>query len=326
MNLTHRTVCAAITVGVLALAPLFAAAQSNYPNRAIRMVVPFAPGGGTDIVGRLLADSLGTALGTTVVVDNRPGGGSTVGTAIVARATPDGYTTLLNTLDLTVSPALHKKLPYDTLRDLIPVSLVADQPNLMVVHPSLPAKTVKEFIAHAQAHSGKLTYGSSGVGTATHLATELLLLSMQRNMIHVPYRGIGPAITAMLGNETTMLISTFASALPNVKAGRLRALGVTSLSRASLLPDVPTVAEAGVPGYEFTVWYGLVVPAGTPRAIVDRLNKETIAQLNSAALQQRFEAQGLTVTPSTTAQYMDKLKAETEKWATAAQVAKIQPE
>jgi tripartite-type tricarboxylate transporter receptor subunit TctC len=326
MNLTCRHTFAAISVGVVMLAPLFAAAQSNYPSRSIRMVVPFAPGGGTDIVGRLLAESLGAVLGTSVVVDNRPGGGSTVGTAIVARATPDGYTALLNTLDLAVSPSLFKKLPYDPLRDFIPVSLVAEQPNLMVVHPSLPVKTVKELIAHAQANPGKLTYGSSGVGTATHLATELLLMSVQRNMIHVPYKGIGPAVSAMLANETTMLISTFASALPHVKTGRLRALGVTALSRASLLPDVPTIAEAGVPGYEFTVWYGLVVPAGTPRAIVDRLNNETVAQLNTANVQQRFDAQGLNVIPSTSAQYMDKLKSETKKWATAARVAKIQPE
>jgi len=325
MNITHRHMCAAIT-SVLALAPLFAAAQGNYPNRSIRMVVPFAPGGGTDIVGRLLAESLATALKASVVVENRPGGGTTVGTAIVARATPDGYTVLLNTLDLAAGPALFKKLPYDPLRDFLPVSLVAEQPNLMVVHPSLPAKTVKEFSAHVQANPGKLTYGSSGVGTVTHLATELLLLGLQRSMIHVPYKGIGPAVTAMLGNETTMLVSTFASALPHVKTGRLRALGVTGLSRASLLPDVPTVAEAGVPGYEFTVWYGLVAPAGTPRAIVERLNRETVGQLNTAAVQQRFEAQGLSVIPSTSAHYVEKLKSETKKWATAAQVAKIQPE
>jgi tripartite-type tricarboxylate transporter receptor subunit TctC len=325
--LTRRDACAAVMVGAIALAPLPAVAQNkDYPNRAIRMVVPFAPGGGTDIVGRLLAESLGAALGTNVIVDNRPGGGSTIGTAIVAKATPDGYTTLLNTLDLAVSPSLHKKLPYDPLRDFIPVSLVAEQPNLLVVHSSLPVKTMKELIAHLQAQPGKLTYGSSGVGTATHLATELLLLAVQRNMIHVPYKGIGPAILAMLGNETTMLISTFASALPHVKTGRLRALGVTSLGRASLLPDVPTVAEAGVPGYEFTVWYGFVVPAGTPRAIVDRLNRESVGQLNTASVQQRFDAQGLSVTPSTSAQYVSKLKSEMEKWATAARVAKIQPE
>ncbi len=326
MSINHRRTCAAIATGVLALTSVVCAAQSTYPNRSIRLVVPFAPGGGTDIVGRLWADSLASALGATIVVDNRPGGGSTLGTAIVARATPDGYTALLNTVDLAASPSLFKKLPYDPLRDFAPVSLVAEQPNLMVVHPSLPAKTVKEFSAYVQANPGKLTYGSSGVGTVTHLATELLLMGMQRSMIHVPYKGIGPAVTAMLGNETTMLVSTFASALPHVKTGRLRALGVTSLSRASLLPDVPTVAEAGVPGYEFTVWYGLVVPAGTPRDIVARLNKDTVAQLNSTAVQQRFEAQGLNVIPSTTTHYVSKLKSETEKWATAAKAAKIQPE
>src|SRR6185436_10564683 len=170
MNITHHRICAGITAGVLALAPLIAAAQSSYPNRSIRLVVPFAPGGGTDIVGRLLADPLATALNTTIVVDNRPGGGSTVGTAIVARAAPDGYTTLLNTIDLAVSPALFKKLPYDALRDLAPVSLVAEQPNLLITHPSLPAKTLKEFITHVRGAPGKLTYGSSGVGTTTHLA------------------------------------------------------------------------------------------------------------------------------------------------------------
>ncbi len=277
-------------------------------------------------MGRLLADVLGPALGTTVVVDNRPGAGSTVGTAIVAKATPDRYTTLLNTIDLAVNPALYKKLPCDALRDLATVSLVAEQPNLMVVHLSLPAKTLKEFSAHVNANPGKLTYGSSGLGTTTHLATELLVMAIQGNMIHVPYKGIGPAVAAQLGNETTMLVSTFASALPHVKSGRLRALGVTSLSRASLLPDVPTIVEAGVPGYEFTVWYGFVVPAGTPRTIVDRLNKEIVALLNTATVQQRFEAQGLTVTPSTSAQYTAKLKAEAEKWAKAVRSAKIEPQ
>jgi tripartite-type tricarboxylate transporter receptor subunit TctC len=323
---SYRSIRAATGVVVLALASCFASAQPQYPNRSIRMVVPFAPGGGTDIVGRLLADSLATALGTTIVVDNRPGGGSTVGTAIVAKATPDGYTVLLNTIDLAVSPALHKKLSYDAVRDFATVSLVAEQPNLLLVHPSLPAKTLKDFTAHVRASPGKLSYGSSGVGTTTHLATELLLLAMQCNMIHVPYKGIGPAVTAMLGNETTALVSTFASALPHVKAARLRALAVTTLERAKLLPDVPTVVESGVPGYEFTVWYGLVAPAGTPAAIVERLNKETVGQLNSVPVQQRFEAQGLTVIPSTSTQYMTKLKSEAAKWRAAARAAKIEPQ
>ena len=326
MIFTHRFIRAATVVGVTALVPCFAAAQNNYPNRSIRMVVPFAPGGGTDIVGRLLADSLSTALGTTIVVDNRPGGGSTVGTGIVAKATPDGYTVLLNTIDLAVSPALHKKLSYDAVRDFATVSLVAEQPNLLLVHPSLPAKSLKDFMAHVRASPGKLSYGSSGVGTTTHLATELLLLAIQCSMIHVPYKGIGPAVTALLGNETTALVSTFASALPHVKSGRLRAVAVTTLERAKLLPDVPTVVESGVPGYEFTVWYGLVAPAATPRAIVDRLNEETVAQLNTGGVQKRFEAQGLTVIPSTSAQYMTKLKGEAAKWAAAARAAKIEPQ
>ena len=325
MFLSHHVRVAAV-LGLLAAVPWSAGAQGNYPNRSIRMVVPFAPGGGTDIVGRLLADSLAPALGTTIVVDNRPGGGSTVGTAIVAKATPDGYTVLLNTIDLSVGPALFKNLPYVPARDFATVSLVAEQPNLMLAHPSLPAKTLKEFIAHVRANAGKLTYGSSGLGTTTHLATELLMLAIQCDMIHVPYKGIGPAVTAMLGNETTTLISTFASALPHVKSGRLRAIAVTSLKRVPLLPDVPTIIEAGVPGYEFTVWYGLVAPAGTPVAIVDRLNKETVAQLHTSGVQQRFDAQGLTVTPSTSAQYMDKLKSEADKWAKAARAAKIQPQ
>ncbi len=326
MNLASRNICAAMTIGVLALAPLLGFAQSNYPNRSIRMIVPFAPGGGTDIVGRLLADSLGAALGTTIVVDNRPGAGSTLGTAIAAKATPDGYTTLLTSSSLAVNPALYKTLPYDTLRDFIPVSLVADQPNLLVAHPSLPAKTLKEFIAHVQANPGKLTYGTSGLGTGMHLAMELLLLSFQGNMIHVPYKGTGPALAAVLGNEISVSLPTFASALPHVKAGRLRAFGVTALSRASLVPDVPTVAEAGVPGYEYTAWYGFLVPAGTPRAIVDRLNKETVAQLNTAILQQRLDGQGLNPIPSTSAQFIAKIRSETEKWAKAARAANIQPQ
>ena len=327
MILIHRRIRAASLFGMLAAALSFCAlAQSNYPSRAIRMVVPFAPGGGTDIVGRLLADSLTSALGTPIVVDNRPGGGSTVGTAIVAKAIPDGYTVLLNTIDLAVSPALHKNLSYVPVRDFATVSLVAEQPNLMLAHPSLPAKTLKEFTAHVRANPGKLTYGSAGLGTTTHLATELLMLAIKCDMIHVPYKGIGPAVTAMLGNETTTLISTFASALPHVKSAKLRAIAVTALKRAPLLPDVPTIVESGVPGYEFTVWYGLVLPAGAPRAIVDRLNKETVAQLNTPSVQQRFDVQGLTVIPSTSAQYTDKLKSETDKWAKAARAAKIEPQ
>lgn len=326
MNLTSRNTCVAVALGVLAMAPLCAAAQANYPNRAVRMVVPFAPAGGPDVVARLLADSLAPALGASIVIDNRPGAGSVLGTDIVAKATPDGYTTLLGSISLAVNPALHKKLPYDTLRDLAPVALVAEQPNILLAHPSLPAKTLKEFIAHVHANPGKLAYGSAGIGTGVHLATELLLMSIKGSMIHVPYKGGGPALTALMGNEIAAYLSTLASALPLVKAGRLRAFGVTSAKRVSLLPDVPTIAEAGVPGFDYATWYGLLVPAGTPRAIVDRLNREIVAQMKTAAAQQRFDAQGLSTLQSTSAEFVSKIRAETEKWGKTVRAANIQPE
>jgi tripartite-type tricarboxylate transporter receptor subunit TctC len=319
MNHHIRT---ALIAGVLALAPLYAAAQ-DYPNRPIRLVVPFSPGGGSDISARVLADSLGPALGTTIVVDNRPGAGSTLGTDIVSKASPDGYTALLGNISMAFNPALYKKLPFDAMRDFIPVSLVVEQPNIMVAHPSLPAKTLKEFIALAQASPGKLTYGSAGLGSGTHLAMELLLISLKLKMIHVPYKGTGPALTALLGNETSVFMSTFASAVPHVKAGRLRTFGVTTAKRASTLPDAPTIAEAGVPGFDYGTWYGLLVPAGTPRAIVDKLNKTIVAQLNSPALQQKYNAQGLDTIPSTSAQYIAKLKSETDKWSKVVRAANI---
>lgn len=326
MRFGNRNICAAIAAGVLGLAPLLAAAQGSYPNRALRMVVPFAAGGGVDTAARILADGLGPALGTTVVVDNRGGAGTVLGTEIVAKAAPDGYTTLVGSNSLTVIPVLYKKLPFDALRDFVPVSLIAEQPNLLLAHPSMPAKTLKDFIAYAQANPGKLTYATPGHGTGTHLATQLLVSAIKGDMVHVPYKGAGPALIALLGNEVSIYLSTFASALPHVKAGRLRAFGVTTLKRTSVLPEVPTADEAGIPGFEFTSWYGLLVTAGTPRAIVDRLNKETVAQLNTATMRQRLEAQGLTAIPSTSAEFMAKLKSEMEKSATAARAAKIEPQ
>ena len=318
----HRFIRTTLIAGVLALAPLYATAQ-NYPNRPVRMVVPFAPGGGSDISGRVLAEGLNRALGQPVVVDNRPGAGSTIGTDIVSKATPDGYTLLLGNISLAFNPALYKKLPYVSLRDLIPVSLVVEQPNILVAHPSLPAKTLKEFIALARSSPGKFTYGSAGLGSGTHLAMELLNMSLNIDMVHVPYKGTGPTLTALLGNEITVFMSTFASALPHVKAGRLHTFGVTTAKRARTLPEAPTIAEAGVPGFDYSTWYGLLVPAGTPRAIVEKLNKAAVAQLHSAELQQRYESQGMDVIPSTSAEFMAKLKSETEKWAKVVQAAKI---
>ena len=264
---------------LLCAAVLLAAAQladaQGYPSRPIRLVVPAAPGGGTDIIARILAEGLGPALGQTVVVDNRAGAGTVLGADIVSKATPDGYVLLISPNSLAFNVALYSKLPYDTLRDFAPISLVADQPNILVVHPALPAKSFQEYIALARSQPGKLVYGSGGLGVGSHLAMELLLLSQKIELVHVPYKGVGPALTALLSNEVSALLSTFASALPHVKSGRLRALGVTSAQRAPALPDIPTIAESGVPGYDYGTWYGLLAPAGTPRAAVEKLNRAT---------------------------------------------------
>ena len=315
-------------LGMVAIAaacawPLHGGAAEKYPVRPVRLVAPFAPGGGTDLTARVLAEGLGRALGETVVVDNRPGAGSALGCDIVAKASPDGYTLLLGNISMAFNAALYRKLPFDTLRDFAPISLVTDQPNILVAHPSLPAKTFQEFIALARRQPGKLTYGSAGLGSGTHLAMELLVMSQSMDLIHVPYKGTGPALTALLASEISVFFSTFASALPHVKSGRLRGLAVTSAKRAPTLPAVATVAESGVPGYEYTTWYGLLAPARTPVDIIARVNGATVAVLKTAEIERRYTAQGLDVIPSTPGQYVAHLRAESEKWARVVRAAKI---
>ena len=318
-----RNACALLLAALLASLAAPAAAADQYPARPIRLVVPAAPGGGTDIIARILAEGLGPALGQTVVVDNRAGAGTVLGADIVSKATPDGYVLLISPNSLAFNVALYSKLPYDTLRDFAPISLVADQPNILVVHPSLPAKSFQEYVALARSQPGKLVYGSGGVGVGSHLAMELLLMSQKIELVHVPYKGVGPALTALLGNEVSALLSTFASALPHVKSGRLRALGVTSAQRAPTLPDIPTIAESGVPGYEYGTWYGLLAPAGTPRAVVEKLNRATAEVLASPKIAERYVGQGLTPTPSTPARFAAHLKAEIGKWTKVVREAKI---
>ena len=300
-----------------------AAAADTYPARPIRMVVPFGAGGGTDITARILADPLGRLLGQTVVVDNRPGAASILGTEIVSNANPDGYTLLLNSISMTINVAVYKKLPFDITRDFSPVTLVSDQPNIMVSHPSLPARNFKEFAALAQSQPGKLTFGTPGVGTGIHLASELLLQKINAKLVQVPYKGTGPALTSLLGNEISIYVSTFASALPHVRSNRLRAYGVTTAKRAEPLPEVPTIAEAGVPGYEYSTWYGLLAPAGTPRALVEKLNKSAVSALNSPELKKIFTAQGLNSTPTTIAEFSRYIRSEIKKWVGVARAAKI---
>lgn len=307
-------------------AALFAAvpaAGAPYPERPIRMIVPFAPGGGSDISARTMSEELGQALGTTIVIDNRPGAGSVLGTDLATQATPDGYTTLLGNISMAFNAALYKKLPYNALRDLTPVSLATEQPNIIVIHPSLPANNLQEFVALAKAQPGKLTYGSAGLGSGTHLAMEMLMMSQKIKLIHVPYKGTGPAVAALLGNETNAFMSTFASALPHVKANRLRALAVTTKTRAATLPDIPTVEQSGVPGFEYATWYGVLAPAGTPKPIVNKLNQAIVSVLSMPEMKDRYATQGVTAIPTTSEEFSRLFKSETEKWAKVVHEAKI---
>jgi tripartite-type tricarboxylate transporter receptor subunit TctC len=314
--------CAAL----MTFAALTAPAQSQYPTRPIRFVVPFPPGGGNDIVGRIVAVKLGEGLGQQVVVDNRGGAGGTVGTDITAKAAPDGYTMLINNISLAVNHTLIPKLPYDTLRDLAPVSLVGRQANIVVVHPAVAAKSVNDLLALARAKPGQINYGSGGVGTASHLATELLKLMTRTEMAHVPYKGLGPALTDLIGGRLQVIISTMASALPQIRADRLRALAVTTAQRSQFFPQLPTMAEAGVAGYEFSTWYGLLVPAGTPKHIVMRLNSETLRALDSALVREQFGTQGLDATQSTPDAFGAYLRAEVAKWSKVIVASGARPE
>jgi tripartite-type tricarboxylate transporter receptor subunit TctC len=290
------------------------AAAPDYPTRPIRFIVPFPPGGGNDIVGRIVALKLGDALGQQVVVDNRGGAGGTIGTAIAAQAPADGYTMLINNVSLAVNVTLMKKLPYDTLKDLAPVTLIGRQPNLLVVYPGFPAHSVQELLAMARAKPGSINYGSGGIGTASHLATELLKMMTHVELVHIPYKGLGPALTDLMGGRLQMIISTMASALPHVKAGKLRPLAVTTAKRTQFFPELPTMDEAGVKGYEFSTWYMLVVPAGVPAATMGKLNATLAQVLRSDVVKSQFAAQGLEPTPSSAAEASRYLRSEIAKW------------
>ncbi|HXF66537.1 MAG TPA: tripartite tricarboxylate transporter substrate binding protein [Burkholderiales bacterium] len=317
----------AAALGLLALACALQTAQAQaYPARPIRLIVPFPPGGGNDIVGRIVAQHLAEALGVPVVVDNRGGAGGTIGTDIAAKSAPDGHTLLVNNISLAVNATLVPKLPYDTLKDLAPVTLIGRQPNIVVVNPALPAKSVAELLALARAKPGGINYGSGGIGTASHLATEMLKLMTGTEMVHVPYKGLGPALTDLIGGRVQLIISTLASALPQVKAGKLRPLAVTTAQRSAFFPELPTMAEAGVKGYEFSTWYGLLVAARTPRPIVERLNAQTGKVLRSPALNEQFAAQGLESAPGTPAEFGAYLRSEVEKWGKVIRASGARPE
>jgi tripartite-type tricarboxylate transporter receptor subunit TctC len=291
----------------------FAASAAQYPDKPIRMLVGFAPGGGTDTTARAMANKLGERLGQQIIVDNRPGAAGNIATEITSRANPDGYTILMGTIAaLAINPSLYKKLPFDPLKDVLPVTRAVDSTNVLVLHPSVPAKDVKELIALAK--SKPLNGGSSGVGGAGHLALELFNLRAGTKIVHVPYKGGGPAMIDLLAGNINLIFATAASAVGHIKSGKIKALAVTTAKRSGLVPDLPTVSEAGLKGFEANNWYGVLVPAGTPRPIIDRLNKEITAVLNMADIKEFLFKQGLDVAPSTPEAFGAYIRSEKAQW------------
>jgi len=301
-----------------------AAESADFPSRPVRMIVPFAPGGGSDIVGRILAQGLSEMWSHTVVVDNRPGAGSTVGTALAARVVPDGHTVLVSSSAIAFSPALYKQLSYDITRDFAGVSLLARQPSILAVAGNVPARSVKELIELARSQPGKLTFGSAGIGSATHLGGELFRYSAGIDLVHVPYKSAGLAMTALLAGETQVLLTNTATVLPHVKAGRVRALAMSGRMRSSQVPDLPTVAEGGIPGFEYDTWYALLVPAGIARPIIARLHASTIRVLRDRKHGEALTNQGLEVVAGTPEAMADYLKSEIAKWGRVIKAAGVQ--
>jgi tripartite-type tricarboxylate transporter receptor subunit TctC len=304
----------AVLAFVFALAAATAHAQT-YPTRQITLIVPFPPGGSTTVMARNVADKMSAALGQQIVVDNRGGAGGTLGTRFVAKAAPDGYTILLSyTATLAIAPAMNANAGYDPDKDFAPIGMIGFAPSVLVVHPSVPVHSMAELISTAKAATSPMQYGSPGVGTVNHLAAEYLATATGIKLQHVPYKGNGPAISDLLGGHIPMMFLPVPVALGNVKAGTLRALAITSARRSSLLPDLPTIAESGVPGYEVALRYGLAAPAGTPPAIIARLNKELNAALAAEDVKTRLATEGAEALPGTPEIYAADIAAEEKKW------------
>ncbi len=292
------------------------ASAQSYPTKAIRFIVPFPPGGGNDILARELAQSVSEPLGVPIVVDNKPGASTIIGTELAAKASPDGYSIFMgNNSTLTINPSLFQKLPYDPVKDFSPVSLLASAPFLLLVHPSVPAKSVNELIALARAKPGRLNFGSAGTGIVTHLAGEMLKSMARIEMVHVPYKGAGPALTDLIGGQIDLVFNNVLSALPHVRSARLRALAVTSRERSNVLPDLPTVAESGLSGYEATVWYAVLVPARTPQDAVNRLNAEFVKAVSSPKVRNRLTADGASVIGSQPDALATAIQSDLVRWA-----------
>jgi tripartite-type tricarboxylate transporter receptor subunit TctC len=291
------------------------AVAQDYPARPITLVVPYPAGGGNDVLGRLVAERMGKALNGTVVVENRGGAGGTIGTRQVAKAAPDGYTMLIATSSLAINPSLYPNVGYDPRKDFAPIGLIASGANVVLVHPSVPAKSIGELIALAKKNPGKLNFASTGSGSSVHLAAELFAAMAGIRINHVPYRGSGPALNDLLGGHVTMMFATLPSAIGIVRGGKVRALAVTSARRSDVFPELPTIAETGLTGYQAELHYGLVAPAGTPRPIVERLNAALRTALEDATLRERLAREGAVPLPSTPEEYAADIEAEEKKWS-----------
>ena len=313
-----RTWRNAVRVGLAALllaAGLPVIAQT-FPTKPSRLVVPFPPGGPLDVIGRLIAQQLGERWGQNVVVENKPGAGGNIGADFVAKATPDGYTVVMGALSThAVNPSLYSKMPYDAQKDFAPITRVAITPNVLVVNPALPVNSVKELIAYAKAHPGKLSFGSGSTGSAGHLAGELLKVDAGIDMVHVPYKGAAPAMQALLAGDTQLMFDNLANAMAQVKAGKLRALAVTTAERSKLAPELPTMAEAGVAGFDISTWFGLFAPAGTPPEIVGKWNSDVVRILDSPEMRERLIAQGAEAAPDSPADFARFVASELTKYA-----------
>lgn len=309
---------------ILGLCAVTAAAAQTYPAKPIRFIVPFAPGGSTDLVARILAQRLPEALGQAVVVDNRGGAGGVIGAELAARAPADGYTIVLGSPGpLTINPNLLARMPYDTLRDFSPITLATISPFILVLHPSLPVRSVQELVALARVRPGQLNYGSAGNGSVGHFSAEQFKSLAGVNLVHVPYKGAGPAVTDLVGGQLHLMFENLPTVLPHIRSGKLRALAVGTRKRSALVPEYPTISEAGVPGYESSTAFGVLAPAKTPAAVIGRLNQEIVKILNSPDIKERLSAQGLEAAGGTPQQYAAHLKEELAKYGRIVKAAGI---
>jgi tripartite-type tricarboxylate transporter receptor subunit TctC len=298
----------------------------NYPTKPIRLIVPTAPGGGTDISARLIAPKMSETLGQQVIVENRAGGNTSVGNEYVAKSPADGYTLLMGISSIAINPHTQSKPPYDAIKDFAPVSQVVVMPLVLVSHPSLPPRTLKELIAFVRPRENQLNYGTGSVGSNPHLAMELFLSMAGLKVVHVPYRGIGPAMTDLIGGHLQLMMSNVLAALPHIRNGRARAFGVSSARRSSVAADIPTIAEAGLPGYDVVQWFGVLAPAATPRDLVTRLHAATVAAVGDAQVKQRFAADGADTVGNTPEEFAAIIRADLAKWGKLVKTAGIKPD